>query len=1050
MSTARFPRSAVPVRLRSRVVSAALVVLVPAAMLVAGVTLGATAVRADPPPTDPPPAGYDPATSVAVSRTANETDYQNADGTMSAQLSGGPLNYQASDGAWHAIDNSVQPDPAQPGGYRNVANDWRVHFGATTQGVVVDTDDGSLGMTPIGASNLAPATTSTSSVTYPDAWPNVDLTYKVTPEGVKESVLLKNRSAATHFSFAIRSGTAAEVLAERGADDTALTRQSDGSVTPAGNLGDAVTLGAPTVLRADGAPVDGAGATLTATTGHTTLALDPTWLAAQPDSAFPINLDPDVQTGYTTIESFKNDGTTCSGSGCVGVQFGNSNEPVGARYWRTVAHFPYSSLFGDKVLDAKLGFAFEGGSHNAYPVHVHWASSYSYDGAAGHPEIVLSASPGDTATSFYGSSALTDQVASWVDSGSLSGAFGFIGAEQPGVYTYQVYNVALWVLYDRPPEAPADLTFQTPSKSCAGRQIIDGTKTFVLQAKVEDPDPLPDTNKLIFEIWNSQHTQMILAPMTTRTAAGRYNLLTASLKPFALPPSYAFDWRVQGKDSHGLLGPHSDFCPGYTYYPPPNVPSGLAMTSPKSASCATGAPTAVNTLRGLSFKATVSDPDRKSVYAQVQIVKTNDSSTVYYTGNTAWVTPAGGGTSVTLAISADDLAHRPSGQTPMPDGAAFSWRVRTVQSAKPFLASDWVPVSPDWCHGEVDDTLPGAPNVTGSSSPLHLGDPTQTMTFSGKDAVAFTYSLTGWNLPTAQPACGSGTDIHTICASAGSGWNTVPIPAPTTDHVDVWVEAFDAAGNVSATTQDVTLPVKIGKITHAWVTDTQVIDEDGSDPGTLPDWDGAASSVPLTVSDPDGGWVSDGLYAGPALHFDGTNQAASSDASTPVDISHGFSVATWLRPGTGTGAQVAVAQNGPSGSATWIGLDAGGHVQFCLESAETADGSFNGDCATAPAGLAAGQWSQVAASWNGFSHKLLLYVNGSLVASASHTSTPALTGAFVIGHGSLHGAAASYWQGDVADTATYDDALADSQISDLATCGLLLVDPNGPCAAAVN
>jgi hypothetical protein len=1038
MSTARFSRSAVPARLRSRVVSAALAALLPAAMLVAGAAFGATSAKADPPPTDPPPAGYDPATSVAVSRTAQETDYQNADGSMSAQLSGGPLNYQASDGAWHAIDNSVQPDPAQPGGYRNAANDWRVHFGSTTQGVVVDTDDGSLGMTPVGASNLAPATTSASSVTYPNAWPNVDLTYKVTPEGVKESVLLKNRSAATHFSFAVRSGTAAEVLAERGADNTVLTQQADGSVTPAGDLGDAVTLGAPTVLRADGAPVDGAGATLTATTGHATLALDPAWLAAQPDSAFPINLDPVVQTGYDTIESFKNDGTTCSGSGCVGVQFGNSNEPVGARYWRTVAHFPYSSLFGDKVLSAKVGFAFEGGSHNAYPVHVHWASSYSYDGAAGHPEILVSANPGDTSTTFYGGTALTNQVESWIESGSPSAALGFIGSEQTGVYTYQVYNVALWIDYDQPPNAPYDLSFDIPHKSCAGRQLIDGTKSFKLQAKVSDPQ-LEEKMRATFEIWNGQHTQMIKPAATTTGYVGNYLYQKATYRPYTLRDGYAFDWRVQARDRWDLPGPHSDFCGGYIYYPKPKTPTGLAITSPKPGACVTGSPyPAMKGTQAIAFKGVLADPDGRPVQGEVQVVKTNDSSTQYYTAKTLKVSPASGGTPVYWSMPANKV----------PDKAAFSWRMRAVTAVtgQTPLASEWSA----WCHGQIDDEGPDMPSVSSDGpdpddddDPIYLGVGWH-LTFSDSDVVAYSYRFTDGPFPLAMPRCGSTTSdgVVTVCATNGKA----TAAAPPTNSTDVAVNfiAWDSAGNASEVATRSHFPITSGAVTHGWATGTKVIGQDDSDPSTLADWDGANPPMPLTVSAPGTGWVDDGVDDGPGLHFDGTNDATTTTA--PIDTANSFGVAAWVRPDGATSAeQVAVSQTDGSGSATTLGLDASGRPQFCVETAPSTGGTFDGDCVTAGSAIDS-QWHLVAGSWNARNGTLRLFVDGTFAGTVAHASTPGTSGGFVIGHSVTSGAASSSWHGDVADIAVYDDVLAEDQVAQFQSCGLVDIDANAGCA----
>ncbi|MCL2780134.1 MAG: hypothetical protein FWD74_01335 [Actinomycetia bacterium] len=344
--------------------------------------------------------GFDPAGSVVVSRDERSTVYANPDGTFTTEMSAGPLNYLDGSGSWQAIDNRVVADPAQPGGLRNRANSWRVHFGTTSQGVVLDTGAGSLGLAPDGAAAVAPVAANdpdgSGVVWYPGAWPGADLRYRVLATGVKESVLIKDKSAGSRYGFSVRSGAAAKVLAGQGSDGTVLDVAADGSAVPAdAGLASEVVIATPVVRLADGAPVEGSGARLSGSAGRLVLSVDPAWLASLPDSAFPVDLDPTLQKGWDTIHSFKSDGATCSGANCVGVQFGNARDG-GDTYWRTVAHFPYESLFGQQVLSAKFLQAWEGGTKNGYTMAVYWASASSYAGARSstHPTALYSGALG--------------------------------------------------------------------------------------------------------------------------------------------------------------------------------------------------------------------------------------------------------------------------------------------------------------------------------------------------------------------------------------------------------------------------------------------------------------------------------------------------------------------------------------------------------------------------------------------------------------------------------------------------------------------------------
>jgi hypothetical protein len=76
-------------------------------------------------------------------------------------------------------------------------------------GVRVTTADGAVvSFRPDVATRVSPEVAADGgSVTYREVWPGVDVVYRVTPVGVKEDVVVKDRSAGSSFRFRV-SGAA--------------------------------------------------------------------------------------------------------------------------------------------------------------------------------------------------------------------------------------------------------------------------------------------------------------------------------------------------------------------------------------------------------------------------------------------------------------------------------------------------------------------------------------------------------------------------------------------------------------------------------------------------------------------------------------------------------------------------------------------------------------------------------------------------------------------------------------------------------------------------
>jgi len=398
--------------------------------------------------------------AVLHGRNADSNDYLNPDGSHTVQLFGQPVNYRTGSGGWQPIDNTLAADPAAPGSFLNAANSWHVRFASTAVGITVSTDAGAVMIKPVGGRTVVPRI-SGATATYRDVWPDTDLVYTVTGAAVKESMLLKTGRAAAAHEFSVsttspRTTFATSRFFPTSASLTAakLTDQPDGSVVVASAWAQqSALLAAPAVIAHGGDTAVNAGAHLTSSgRGTVRLAISSAWLAAQPVSAFPIDLDPGVTVATTTAHSYKSDGYTCTN---CGLQFGNTQDG-GNVYWRSVGHFNYEQLFGDTVTAASMSISYVAGTRNSYPVNVHHATALSYSGAAAGSVLAS----GSLSSGKISGAALTSTLAGWVKGRVSGGYFGFTGDEAAGLYTYQKDAITLTITYTKPavPGAPRSVS----------------------------------------------------------------------------------------------------------------------------------------------------------------------------------------------------------------------------------------------------------------------------------------------------------------------------------------------------------------------------------------------------------------------------------------------------------------------------------------------------------------------------------------------------------------------------------------------------------------
>jgi RHS repeat-associated protein len=273
-------------------------------------------------------------------RSAYDTVFLNADGTKTLQRSYQPTSYR-DHGRWRDVDVSLVHDQAD-GVWRTRANSWQAEFGQLPGGVALSSGAQTLTFNPVGGNQRQPVVTGTypnQVVRYVDVWPDVDLVYQVSGGELKESIVIKRRSALSQFSFDLAGARLSP------------TADGSGALKLDGALSD-VTIPAPTVATADGGIAAAAPTVTQAASGNQLrIRLDPTWMQRQSDTAFPLVIDPGYQVGTNNnYVSYKSDGFVCNpGQGC-----GNSAGNVSNYLWRFMFHVDLVPMQGKYVVGANL------------------------------------------------------------------------------------------------------------------------------------------------------------------------------------------------------------------------------------------------------------------------------------------------------------------------------------------------------------------------------------------------------------------------------------------------------------------------------------------------------------------------------------------------------------------------------------------------------------------------------------------------------------------------------------------------------------------------
>lgn len=395
-------------------------------------------------------------------RTPHTSTYVNNDGSKTMKYSSRQLNY--SDGStWKKIDNdiiAIQKKLPSPNFFEITTNTvpvipiseefngragkTSVGFKSLKNGIKLETEGKTIVMKPIGAKDVKPVKRDDSIIVYKEAWPNVDIEYELHGETVKEVIILKNKEAKSQYLFSVSGGkvishpTRAGELTIEGLPD----EYSFSSLTL--GLQDRGIISEERVTQAPSQ--DGKGIIVS---------VDKQWLSEQPDSSFPMYIDPTYNVSVPTYWMFKSDGYSCNANNCH-ANIGAINDGTW-KYWRTYVQFPFSNLAGKKILNATLHGTFQSGKNgdtagrNIWMGHANCVSFHCTGAQVGHA--------GGVGTNFDIN--FTNGLQARVNSADWGAVWSLWGEESNYKTFKPYYEIVAYTTYDTPtpiatPAAPTD------------------------------------------------------------------------------------------------------------------------------------------------------------------------------------------------------------------------------------------------------------------------------------------------------------------------------------------------------------------------------------------------------------------------------------------------------------------------------------------------------------------------------------------------------------------------------------------------------------------
>ncbi|MFI6168522.1 PA14 domain-containing protein [Nocardia sp. NPDC051052] len=301
-----------------------------------------------------PKSGFDPKTSKESARTEDSVEFTNANGTKTMVLSQVPVSVRNNRGGWDPIDTRLieQKDSKRVTAARTGVGVDLAEF-ANDPNLFRVSQNGALVTLELKGAGKVGRKVTGSTAKYENALPNTDVTYDVSADAIKESIILKAASAVGEGRWVFKLNTGA------------LTPKVDGKTVKISDKAGKVVGALPPIEVWDSAgnkdkkPSARAGGDYSlARDGEAwqlTVTVDKKWLK---DSArkFPVTVDPTYTFGFgqqaETI-AYQQGAAPCTAD--CGIRTGNARDWAGQNVlWRSAIRYDLAPLAGKSVTGARL------------------------------------------------------------------------------------------------------------------------------------------------------------------------------------------------------------------------------------------------------------------------------------------------------------------------------------------------------------------------------------------------------------------------------------------------------------------------------------------------------------------------------------------------------------------------------------------------------------------------------------------------------------------------------------------------------------------------
>ncbi|HEU4966044.1 MAG TPA: PA14 domain-containing protein [Candidatus Saccharimonadales bacterium] len=302
-------------------------------------------------------------------RTATSSQFINKDGSVTQTNYFSPHFYQHN-GGWDTIDTGLVPDNnaadssnifgkafgvieslvKAPHAYTVKGNSWLARFTPSdfSGGMVrIKQGNSQVGFSPLHANAVDPIITTGANgqqtVHYNNLWNNVDVTYMVKSDGVKEAIILKNKNAASQVQFRIIGGN----LTKPGG--TGASSSPSPAFLISGALNNQFNISPANVILNNSGLVSSTTAGLSQQYNNSilTVGVGGAYLKNLPTRSFPAVIDPTVSFGNRSggqYESFETNGYNCPSNICdlyAGSLYDSNNN---LQYWRGAFYAAYNDF----------------------------------------------------------------------------------------------------------------------------------------------------------------------------------------------------------------------------------------------------------------------------------------------------------------------------------------------------------------------------------------------------------------------------------------------------------------------------------------------------------------------------------------------------------------------------------------------------------------------------------------------------------------------------------------------------------------------------------